>query len=193
MNGWGRNSSHGKLLREAVNACKMAWESCVLSSCMQHGERVLKAVGQPSHQTQVCRTAFSVAQHSSSRCSAGEVPGNSVTQYTPGRNAFQDQEQARGSVFFKALTLGDTRALTGSPAQPAPLSSTSYPGSTVTAARSPVGEHCLPSAEPGVQWVTTQAVRALSQQLSQVTKKVCGYLHAVFPKWFSFLLTGFGK
>lgn len=100
MNGWGRNSSHGKLLREAVNACKMAWESCVLSSCMQHGERVLKAVGQPSHQTQVCRTAFSVAQHSSSRCSAGEVPGNSVTQYTPGRNAFQDQEQARGSVSF---------------------------------------------------------------------------------------------
>lgn len=89
-------------------------------------------------------------------------------------------------VFFKALTLGDTRALTGSPAQPAPLSSTSHPGSTVTAARSPVGEHCLPSAEPGVQWVTTQAVRALSQQLSQVTKKVCGYLHAVFPNGFLF-------
>lgn len=194
MNGWGRNSSHGKLLREAINACKMAWESCVLSSCMQHRERVLKAVGQPSHQTQVCRTAFSVAQHSSSRCSAGEVPGNSVTQYTPGRNAFQDQEQARGSVSFSKHSPWEiTRALTGSPAQPAPLSSTSHPSSTVTAARSPVEEHCLPSAEPGVQWDTTQAARETVAAGQPSHKEGMWLFACCVSKWFSFLLTGFGK
>lgn len=46
--GGARTHHWGELLGEAINACKMPWESSIFSGLLQQGERMLKAVFQPS-------------------------------------------------------------------------------------------------------------------------------------------------
>lgn len=46
--GGARTHHWGELLGEAINACKMPWESRILLGLVQQGERMLKAVLQPS-------------------------------------------------------------------------------------------------------------------------------------------------
>lgn len=110
--------------------------------------KILKAVFQPSHWSQLSGTAFKVAQHSSSSCSIGGVPEKPVIPLNTllEKNVFRNQEQPRGCFFSKAAHPGKCCRVSGSPDQTAPLSRTSHPGCTVTAALGPVQGNGRPSA-----------------------------------------------
>lgn len=146
--GGARTHHWGELLGEAINACKLPWDSSILTGLAPQGQRMLKAVFQPSRWSQLCGIAFTLAQHSSSSCIIGKVPQNPVIPLNMllekihlGTKTSQDT-----LILFQAAHPGKCYHSQGSPDQSAPLSRASHPSSTVTAALGPVHGNRLPSA-----------------------------------------------
>lgn len=140
----------GKLLAEASNTCKMAWESVTLFIRLgAAGGRTLKTVFQPSLWPQLCGTALKVAQYPSSNCtidrSSARKPSYS-THPTPGKKRIEEPSNQEALILSQSSTAWEVLPLTGAASQTAPLSRTSRPGSSVTAALGPVQGSCLPFA-----------------------------------------------
>lgn len=91
--------------------------------------------------SQLCGPAFKVAQHFSSSCSIGKVPQNPVIPLNTllEKMHLGTKSSQEALILFQSITPWEMLPHSqGSPGQTAPLSRTSHPSSTVTAALGPL-------------------------------------------------------